>query len=193
MKHAAGAQVQSKELNLIPDVRNLCVKHRKPYCIENVIGAGDELRSPIGLCGTMFGLGVARHRLFECSFALDHTLECEHEGYCLGNRSRMPKLDKLGKRANCCPGNLWGVYGSPGIKTGGVKDWSEAMNAHHMSAKGLSLSLPYVYGQYMGALALLHLVKEKVREGTQLLSNHMQRQVMAADIWDVQVCLKSMS
>ena len=193
MKHAAGAQVQSKELNLIPDVRNLCVKHRKPYCIENVIGAGDELRNPIGLCGTMFGLGVARHRLFECSFALDHTLECEHEGYCLGNRSRMPKLDKLGKRANCCPGNLWGVYGSPGIKTGGVKDWSEAMNAHHMSAKGLSLSLPYVYGQYMGALALLHLVKEKVREGTQLLSNHMQRQVMAADIWDVQVCLKNMS
>lgn len=37
----------------------------KPYIIENVPEA--PLRNPLMLCGTMFGLGVLRHRLFETS------------------------------------------------------------------------------------------------------------------------------
>jgi len=37
-----------------------------PYIIENVLNA--PLIDPIMLCGAMFGLGVIRHRLFECSF-----------------------------------------------------------------------------------------------------------------------------
>ena len=65
MKHAAGANVVSKELNLLPDVRKKCKEASKLHCMENVIGAGSELVEPIGLCGTMFGLNVARHRLFE--------------------------------------------------------------------------------------------------------------------------------
>lgn len=36
----------------------------KPYIIENVPGA--PLINPLMLCGTMFGLRVIRHRLFEC-------------------------------------------------------------------------------------------------------------------------------
>ena len=70
MKHAAGADVVSKELNLIPDVREAFIKAGIPYCIENVLGAGPELINPIGLCGTMFGLNVSRHRLFECNIVL---------------------------------------------------------------------------------------------------------------------------
>ena len=162
MKHAAGADVVSKELNLIPDVREAFIKAGIPYCIENVLGAGPELINPIGLCGTMFGLNVSRHRLFECNFALKHELECDHLGFCLGEHSRMPKLDKYGNRRNCCHGNLFPCYGSPGGKVGSVAEWSDAMACYHMSAKGLSLSLPPMYGQYMGALGLKHLVMQQL-------------------------------
>ena len=193
MKHAAGAHIKSKELNLIPDVRNLCLRYKKPYCIENVVGAGSELRDPIGLCGTMFGLGVSRHRLFECSFKFEHDIECKHEGYCLGIRSRMPKVDKHMNKKLCCSGNLWGVYGSTGRKTGGVNDWSEAMNIHHMSAKGLSLSLPYSYGQYMGAVAIMHLVKERLSKMNGEMSMQLTNCVLASTVWDTDKWWKLLS
>ena len=47
-----------------------------PYIIENVVGA--PLEDPVILCGSMFGLDVRRHRLFESSLFLDEP-ECRHE------------------------------------------------------------------------------------------------------------------
>lgn len=58
---------KSKHPNLIPLVREMLVETGKPYIIENVPGAKDFLKNPIMLCGTMFGLDVIRHRLFECN------------------------------------------------------------------------------------------------------------------------------
>lgn len=49
--------------DLIPATRELLVATGLPYVIENVQGA--PLKDPILLCGDMFGLKVARHRLFE--------------------------------------------------------------------------------------------------------------------------------
>lgn len=49
---------------LIEPVRELLVRSGRPYVIENVVGA--PLRNWVMLCGTMFGLLVVRHRLFEC-------------------------------------------------------------------------------------------------------------------------------
>ncbi len=37
----------------------------KPWVVENVRGAKAHLDNPLMLCGTMFGLGVHRHRYFE--------------------------------------------------------------------------------------------------------------------------------
>jgi DNA (cytosine-5)-methyltransferase 1 len=54
--------------NLIPEGRELIEATGLPYVIENVEGFRDELRNPIMLCGSSFGLDVRRHRLFECSF-----------------------------------------------------------------------------------------------------------------------------
>ncbi len=51
---------------LIEPVRRLLKMSGKPYCIENVAGAKAELLNPLMLCGSMFGLRVQRHRLFEC-------------------------------------------------------------------------------------------------------------------------------
>jgi DNA (cytosine-5)-methyltransferase 1 len=62
--------------DLIAPVRNLLNNLRgQPWIIENVIGS--PLIHPVLLCGTMFNLGVRRHRLFE-SNALLMTLECNH-------------------------------------------------------------------------------------------------------------------
>src|SRR6266705_920184 len=47
------------------------------YIIENVLGA--PLRLPVQLCGSAFGLGVQRHRLFEASVPMAGT-GCGHSG-----------------------------------------------------------------------------------------------------------------
>ena len=48
----------------------------KAHVIENVVGS--PLRNPTLLCGSMFGLGVRRHRLFETSFLILRPI-CQHE------------------------------------------------------------------------------------------------------------------
>ena len=63
MTISAGTQDQHPDL--IADVRSLLIATGKPYIIENVEGA--PLVNPLMLCGTMFGLLVIRHRLFETS------------------------------------------------------------------------------------------------------------------------------
>ena len=50
---------------LIATVRTLLQSTGRPYVIENVVGA--PLESPSLLCGSMFGLHIQRHRLFESS------------------------------------------------------------------------------------------------------------------------------
>jgi DNA (cytosine-5)-methyltransferase 1 len=65
--------------DLIAPIRALLVDSGAPYIIENVVGA--PLRSPTLLCGTMFGLPLLRHRLFETSFPIATlTPKCAHKG-----------------------------------------------------------------------------------------------------------------
>jgi DNA (cytosine-5)-methyltransferase 1 len=52
--------------DLVDAVRARLVASGLPYIIENVPGA--PLHEPVTLCGSMFGLNVKRHRLFECSY-----------------------------------------------------------------------------------------------------------------------------
>lgn len=51
--------------DLVEPVRELLKATGKPYIIENV--PGSPLINPIVLCGSMFGLPLIRHRLFESS------------------------------------------------------------------------------------------------------------------------------
>lgn len=76
---------RANHLELIGPTRDLLQKMGLPYIIENVEDARDFLRSPIMLCGTMFGLQtpagnqLRRHRLFELSWASSlQTPECNH-------------------------------------------------------------------------------------------------------------------
>jgi DNA (cytosine-5)-methyltransferase 1 len=57
--------MDSKAPRLVEAVREALEATGRPWVIENVEGA--PLLSPVLLCGTMFGLRVRRHRLFELS------------------------------------------------------------------------------------------------------------------------------
>lgn len=63
---------------LIEPVRELLIVSGKPYIIENVEGARRDLRNPVKLCGSSFGLGVRRHRLFETSWPVMFPPQCAH-------------------------------------------------------------------------------------------------------------------
>ena len=73
-------EYRANHKNYIPEVRSLLVKSNKPYVIENVENARRHLNNPIKLCGSMFGLGVWRHRYFECPALSVLTPTCNHSG-----------------------------------------------------------------------------------------------------------------
>ena len=62
---------------LISTFRELLSPLGVPYIIENVPEAWWDMRKPITLCGSSFGLRVRRHRLFESNIPLE-SIPCEH-------------------------------------------------------------------------------------------------------------------
>jgi len=64
--------------DMIPATRWELTRTGKAWVIENVPGA--PLVSPVQVCGTAFGLKVARHRMFESNVALTGTGACSHKG-----------------------------------------------------------------------------------------------------------------
>jgi len=61
--------------DLIQPTRDVLQASGKPYVMENVVGS--PLLAPITLCGSMFGLDVRRHRLFESNMELTPP-KCDH-------------------------------------------------------------------------------------------------------------------
>jgi DNA (cytosine-5)-methyltransferase 1 len=72
-------EAQAKHPDLIEPTRDRIIAAGLPYVIENVGGARNQMRDPYRLCGSSFGLGVHRHRLFETSFPM-LVPECAHVG-----------------------------------------------------------------------------------------------------------------
>lgn len=65
--------------DLIEPTRSALIELGKPYVIENVKGA--PLIDAVMLCGTYFGLNIARHRYFESSIDLfEIHPPCNHKG-----------------------------------------------------------------------------------------------------------------
>ncbi len=121
--------------DLIPSTRKALISIGKPYIIENVPGA--PLINPLMLCGTMFGLRVIRHRLFEIwpepiwfpPFACNHYLKVVRHG-------RPPDRER----------QFHGV-------TGHFSDipWArEIMGCHWMTGAELSQAIPPAYTRWLG-------------------------------------------
>jgi len=61
---------------LLGEVRARLCNSGVPFVIENVVGS--PLRKDIMLCGSMFGLRVRRHRLFETTLGAVLQPQCQH-------------------------------------------------------------------------------------------------------------------
>jgi DNA (cytosine-5)-methyltransferase 1 len=66
---------KASAINLIPETRAALVASGLPYVIENVPGAP---LSGVTLCGSTFGLGVRRHRIFESDALILSLGPCRH-------------------------------------------------------------------------------------------------------------------
>jgi DNA (cytosine-5)-methyltransferase 1 len=64
--------------DLVDKTRQALVVLRKPWAIENVVGA--PLRVDVMLCGSMFGIQIIRHRIFESSVTMPLLMPtCHHD------------------------------------------------------------------------------------------------------------------
>ena len=112
-----------------------------PWIIENVVGA--DLKNPVQLCGSMFGLGVWRHRRFEMSHPPLMIPECNH--------SLVPEpIDVTGTG-----GPFNGIRKAPGggssRKPKNLQHAREVMGIDWMTRPELSESIPPAYSEYLAS------------------------------------------
>lgn len=127
--------------DLIGPVREALKASGLPYIIENVAGA--PLINPIELCGSMFGLGTYRHRLFETSFPIVAPPHPTHTA----------KTTKMGRAVK--DGEMMHVVGH----FSGVAKAREAMDIPWMKRDELREAIPPAYTEYIGNQILTALEK----------------------------------
>ena len=128
---------------LIRAVRKRLIDSDTPYCIENVVGARKELRRPVMLCGSMFGLRTQRHRLFEASFPITAPKGCDH--------STLPLLVTTASKASR------EKRFALGMKPKTVKNAPLAYGIDWMDFAGLKEAIPPAYSEHIGRAALAHI------------------------------------
>lgn len=124
--------------DLIVPVRKRLQRAGVPYVIENVIDA--PLKNAIMLCGSMFGLRVWRHRLFETTVQYWPLLyPCNHVGLGI-----------------CVVGHgtpSW-IRKKNGGKCVGIAEMREAMGIDWMNRNELSQAIPPAYTEFIGNVLL---------------------------------------
>ena len=131
----------SRYPNLIPPLRCRLEDSGLLWVIENV--QGSPLRNPVILCGSMFGLDVRRHRLFESNFPI-LTPQCNHSIWppnrFPGGRSRERGHARVLVR-NTVEVGRWNIP---------LQTQQEAMGIDWMELKELSEAIPPAYTEYLG-------------------------------------------
>jgi DNA (cytosine-5)-methyltransferase 1 len=108
------------------------------YVMENVTGA--PLNDYFILCGSMFGLLVRRHRLFESNRFI-MIPECQHEK----QKGEFPALHRLQGSAN-----VVGCYGHGRGAGDNVALWKKAMGIAWMNRPELAEAIPPAYTEWIG-------------------------------------------
>jgi DNA (cytosine-5)-methyltransferase 1 len=129
--------VADKYPRLVEEVRDAFVALRLPYVIENVPGA--PLRDPLTLCGSMFGLKVYRHRLFESPHLLFAAAPCHHP-------VAMPRAGRVH------PDGWVSVAGHSHAAASRA-----AMGIDWMTRDELSEAIPPAYTEWIGGQLMAHL------------------------------------
>jgi DNA (cytosine-5)-methyltransferase 1 len=110
--------------------------------IENVEYARDQLRDPVRLCGSTFGLDVRRHRLFECSIPIGGDIRCCHAW----QTPRFPAATNRRPNSRCTV--EIGVYRIP------LHIQQQAMGIDWMTLPELSQAIPPAYTEHIGGYLL---------------------------------------
>ena len=132
--------------DLIPATRELLEDSNRPYVIENVVGA--PINDPLVLCGTMFGLKLYRHRLFETTFYVPAPLHPKHVNRCISRGAARPTKDQW-----------YTVTGH----FAGVEEVGRIMGLPHLGQRELAQAIPPAYTKYIGKYLLQHLSTPKNR------------------------------
>jgi DNA (cytosine-5)-methyltransferase 1 len=134
----------SKHPDLVAPVRELLKCTGLPYVIENVVGA--PLLTGFILCGSMFGLRVRRHRLFE-SNVLIMPPTCDHavQGVPVGVYG-----DGGGTAVLRPSGTSRGIKAKP-------SEFSDLMEMPWATPKEIVQAIPPVYAEFIGSQLLNHI------------------------------------
>lgn len=124
--------------DLVGPTRDVLAMSGKPWVIENVPRA--PLDNPIMFCGTMFGLQVFRHRLFECSFRISPPVHERHKGTCMSHRWHGEHWDDLS-------GGYVTVCGGGNCRVATAR---KAMGIEWMTKRELNQAIPPAYTEYIG-------------------------------------------
>jgi len=144
LRHAPGAKGAPR---LIEATRALLESTGLPWIIENVEGAESEMRNPITLCGTMFGLqteghDLRRHRLFESNVAITPPGPCRH-----GERPVVGVYGGHARRRSAKHGGR----GTRDVWANGHRAaMSEAMGMDWATCTEMSEAIPPAYTQWLG-------------------------------------------
>jgi len=125
--------------DLIDQMRQKLLAWGGPFVLENVLGA--PLRQDLMLCGSMFGLDVRRHRLFEChNFGgpVFPQPECRHD-------LQLPRFPPATNRTNLRKTVEVGVWRIP------LETQQKAMGINWMTLKELSQAIPPAYSAYIAS------------------------------------------
>ena len=106
-----------------------------PYVMENVPGA--PLHAGLLLCGSMFGLRIRRHRLFEANWSLPLApYSCQHHEQITGVYG-----NQHGKQG------AW--IGNKRMLPSDLSTWSREMGIDWLTASDLSQAVPPAYSRYI--------------------------------------------
>jgi DNA (cytosine-5)-methyltransferase 1 len=133
--------------DLIPATRRRLVAAGIPYVIENVPGA--PLRPDLVLCGSMFGLGVRRHRLFESNVPLAAG-PCRHAEQDASSPGYPVRRYHSG-RPVVHRSPVVSVFGrGQGLGPGEVDLWKKAMDIDWMIRDEMAQAIPPAYTAHIG-------------------------------------------
>lgn len=140
LREAQGGVCSSDDL--LADTRTMLVESGVPFVIENVPGAP---MTGVTLCGSMFGLAVRRHRLFETSPPIIMVPQCDHfrQGRPIGVYHRMAdEIPQGGRTART------------------LEEGREAMGIDWMRWDELKEAIPPAYTEWIGNRMREHLQME---------------------------------
>ncbi len=138
---------------LIVPTRERLLAIGKPFVIENVPLARRQLRNPIMLCGTMFGLKVRRHRYFELQGfeILFMPSGCGCKGKAgFTNASSGFSAFKNGAKLISVAGHNFAV-----------EDARQAMLIDWTGQEGLSQAIPPTYTEYIGKYLMQAVMRQR--------------------------------